>query len=292
MLKENHFLKGSHLLQGLGLMLVLVSASCQRYATAWVPGPVQIHGAHTFFLIAGEGLEKDRQIIYQTLSKQLSDSYFFSVTDGTLSGVYLDFHENGVWVRNEKNALSRSEMYLQIDIVDWRIKTEAMDPVLKQGPRYVGIVGLTVTLINRDGDIVLDEKPYIAQAVAADTSEVETVRARAAVLAVAQFVNDIRPTPRQTKVFWDESDKSLKKILAMAQTGELKKASRLLRQRWHENYKNQAVIYNFAVIRDLIGDPQEALFLLDSLPPNYAMQDVIGYKETLKDRLDDKKQKE
>ena len=84
--------------------------------------PSRFKGRTHFFLIAGEGLEKDRQIIYDALSKQLSENYFFSVVDGTRSGVYLDFHENGVWVRNEKSALNRSEMYLQIDIVDWRIK--------------------------------------------------------------------------------------------------------------------------------------------------------------------------
>ena len=273
------------------LVYVLIMGGCARYATAWLPGPVKIQGAHTFFLIAGEGLEKDRQIIYDALSKQLSENYFFSVVDGTRSGVYLDFHENGVWVRNEKSALNRSEMYLQIDIVDWRIKTKPAASDGKSGSQYLGVVGLTMTLINRDGDIVLDEKPYVAQAIATETAEVETIRAKAAVQAISQFVKEITPTPVKRKVFWDESDSSLDDILTMAQEGNLTQASRLLRQRWHKDYRNQAVIYNFALVRDLLGDTQEALFLLEGLPMNYRMQDIHAYKIKLKTRLDADKQR-
>ena len=42
--------------------------------------------------------------------------------------------------------------------------------------------------------------------------------------------------------------------------------------------QNQAVIYNFALVRDLLGDTQEALFLLEGLPMNYRMQDIHAYK--------------
>ena len=148
-----------------------------------------------------------------------------------------------------------------------------------------------MTLINRDGDIVLDEKPYVAQAIATETAEVETIRAKAAVQAISQFVKEITPTPVKRKVFWDESDSSLDDILTMAQEGNLTQASRLLRQRWHKDYRNQAVIYNFALVRDLLGDTQEALFLLEGLPMDYRMQDIHAYKIKLKTRLDADKQR-
>ena len=183
------------------LVYVLIMGGCARYATAW-PGPVRnSRGAHIFSYrwrrFRKRSTDNIRRFV-ETIIRKL----FLFVVDGTRSGVYLDFHENGVWVRNEKSALNRSEMYLQIDIVDWRIKTKPAASDGKSGSQYLGVVGLTMTLINRDGDIVLDEKPYVAQAIATETAEVETIiRAKAAVQAISQFVKEITPTPVKRKVF-------------------------------------------------------------------------------------------
>jgi hypothetical protein len=276
----------THLL--MGAFLVIGSTfltGCQTHVMGWTAGPVSTNGAHRFFLIDGEGLEKDRQIVYQTLNKQLLENNYFSLSDVTQSGVYLDFHKDGVWVRNKKDVLGRTDMYLQIDIVDWRVKTEPVDPVLKQGPSYVGMVGITVTLVNRDGEIVLDEKPYVAQALAQSTAEVENVRAKAAVLAVAQFVADISPIQEKREVEWDNSDKTQKKIIKKAEAGHLKEAGAELRKRWQRDTAHVATIYNLAVVRDLLGDPQEALFLLEGLPSNYRNQHIQSYKRLLNERL-------
>ena len=267
------------------LILGMLFSGCQSHVMGWKPGPVSTQGAHQIFLIDGEGLEKDRQIVYQTLNKQLLANRYFSLSDVTQSGVYLDFHENGVWVRNQNVLLARTEMYLQIDIVDWRVKTEAVDPVVNQGPSYVGIVGITVTLVDRDGQIVLDEKPYVAQALAQSTAEVEKVRAKAAVLAVAQFVADISPIQEKREIEWDNSDKSQKAVLDMAENGNLKEAGAELRKRWQQAPKSVPTIYNLAVVRDLMGDPQEALFLLEGLPVSYRRQHIRAYKQRLSERL-------
>lgn len=271
-------------------LIGLCIIGCQSHVMGWAPGPVSTHGAHQLFLINGEGLEKDRQIVYQTLNKQLLANRYFSLSDVTQNGVYLDFHENGVWVRNEKELLGRTDMYIQIDIVDWRLKTEPVDPVVKQGPSYVGIVGITVTLVDRDGEIVLDEKPYVAQALAQSTAEMETVRAKAAVLAVAQFVADISPKPLERKVEWDSSDPTQKSLLKMAKNGNLKEAGSQLRKLWQQSPKNVPVTYNLAVVRDLLGDPQEALFLLEGLPLAYRRQHVQTYKKALAERLSRRQQ--
>ena len=265
-------------------VLILLAAGCASPIIAWQPGNVSTRGAYEMLHLDGEGLEKEREVVYASLKSQIEKNPHLSLVDFTTSGVFLDFHENGVWVRSEKIPLSRDQVYLQIDVVDWRVKTERVDPVIDQGTRYVGLVGITATLVDSDGEILLDEKPYTAQTEPVDEKDLEKVRVFATQQVVALFLADITPKSVEREVIFDDSDPNHQEAISMAKEGRLQAAGVLFRMHWQEDPKNPACIYNLAVVRDLLGDTHEAILLLDALPAGYQEGQIAAYRNRLQER--------
>ena len=216
------------------------------------------------------------------LKAQIDQSPHYKIIDFTQSGVFLDFHENGVWVRNEELPLTRDQVYLQIDVVDWRVKTQQNESTVTQEPQYIGIVGITATVVDTDGKILLDEKPYTAQAKSEKEQDLNKVRAMAAKRAVTLFVDDLRPMVVERQVAFDRSNPDHAEAIAFAEKGALQVAGVLFRNHWQQNPDHPVCIYNLAVIRDLLGDPEEALFLLDGLSGDYRKNEIVNYRKKLR----------
>ena len=242
---------------GLGVLLLM---GCATQMKAWEPGPVSTRGAYEMLQLDGEGLEKERGVVYGALRAQIDANPYYKIIDFTKSGVFLDFHENGVWVRNEEMPLTRDQVYLQIDVVDWRVKTESSEAAMNQETQYIGVVGITATVVDTDGRILLDEKPYTAQAKSENEQDLNKVRAMAAQRAVTLFVEDLRPMVVDRQIDFDRKHADHAEAIAFAQEGELQVAGILFRNHWQQNPDDPACIYNLAVIRDLLGDTEEACF--------------------------------
>lgn len=267
---------------------MLALGGCATSMQAWQPGAVKTRGAFEMLQLDGEGQGKEREVIFQTLKKQIGENPYFSLVDFTKSGVFMDFHEEGVWVRNEQLPLTRDQIYLQVDVVDWRVRTVPAKGGSARLPQYVGIVGITVTLVDNDGRILLDERPYTAEAQVEKEEELDRVRALAAQRVVAQFIEDIQPRVVERPIRFDESLSEHDEAIEYAETGRLKIAGVLLRAQWQQHPENPTCIFNLAVIRDLLGDPEEALFLLDGLPADYRTNEVAEFRNQLRSRASEK----
>ena len=268
-----------------GLLMTALMGGCASQMKAWEPGSVSTRGAYEMLQLDGEGLEKEREVVYGALKSQIDNSPHYKIIDFTKSGVFLDFHENGVWVRNEELPLTRDQVYLQIDVVDWRVKTEPNENTVNQEQQYIGVVGITATVVDTEGRILLDEKPYTAQAKSEKEQDLNKVRAMAAQRAVTLFVQDLQPVVVDRQIDFDRTHADHAEAIAFAEKGELQVAGVLFRNHWQQNPDNPVCIYNLAVIRDLLGDPEEALFLLDGLSGKYRKNEIATYRKNLRAQL-------
>ena len=267
---------------------MLVLGGCATSMQAWQPGAVKTRGAFEMLQLDGEGQGKEREVIFQTLKKQIGENPYFSLVDFTKSGVFMDFHEEGVWVRNEQLPLTQGPNLLASGRGGLARPNGAGKGGSARRPQYVGIVGITVTLVDNDGRILLDERPYTAEAQVEKEEELDRVRALAAQRVVAQFIEDIQPRVVERPIRFDESLSEHDEAIEYAETGRLKIAGVLLRAQWQQHPENPTCIFNLAVIRDLLGDPEEALFLLDGLPADYRTNEVAEFRNQLRSRASEK----
>ena len=75
---------------GLSALLLM---GCATQMKAWEPGQVSTRGAYELLQLDGEGLEKEREVVYGALKSQIDASAHYKIIDFTKSGVFLDFHE-------------------------------------------------------------------------------------------------------------------------------------------------------------------------------------------------------
>jgi hypothetical protein len=265
-----------------------------------VPARSGLSASPRLSLLQVEGVAEVQSYVFEVLSQEAREGRIFQVENRLAEGIALKRTGNRVELVSSRGAsLAPDELGLHIHVLEWRAGTGRRGMDIARGPEtpptirgipnrerepgtlgletrmnwYEGRVGLAITLVDAEGRVLLDGKPYRAylERRQSDLRSAERLASEypAQVLnlvvreVVREFLQDITPRSEKVRIPLDEEDGNQRSLLDLARRGELPRAIEELKVYSERNPDNASALYNLGVMHEASGQPREALEFYD-----------------------------
>lgn len=237
---------------------------------SWEPGAIAPHGARTIVLVDGEGATGARDVA-KKLMKTASRGGWFRVEEYPSEVKLTLIDDKGEIAGAPIGAIPDNALWGRVDVIEWdtediTVEDEDADGNVVQIPAQKSDVTLQVTVVDREGKVLLREQQYAREVIVEEGAvSLGDPLLEAATDAAQAFLADAAPKQVSQVVRLDDSDGGLAPAIENVTNRKwtLRQAEKKVRRYLRLHANNAIATYNLAVLVDAQGRHDEALAIYD-----------------------------